>query len=34
MTLPQDEEELDGNRRTDVQAAEAYQTQPQAEQLE
>ncbi|MCS3630916.1 NADH-quinone oxidoreductase subunit E [Salinibacter ruber] len=34
MTLPQDEEELDGNRRTDVENTETYQTQPRAEHTE
>jgi NADH-quinone oxidoreductase subunit E len=33
MTLPQDEDELDGNRRTDVGNAETYQTQPRAEHM-
>ncbi|WP_103027473.1 complex I 24 kDa subunit family protein [Salinibacter altiplanensis] len=34
MTLPQDEEELDGNRRTDVENTETYQTQPRGEHME
>jgi len=34
VTLPQDEEELDGNRRTDVDETTSYQTQPRAEQME
>jgi len=34
MTLPQDEEEMDGNRRTDVDSAATYETQPRGEHME
>jgi NADH-quinone oxidoreductase subunit E len=34
VTLPQDEDEMDGNRRTDVEKTTTYETQPRAEHLE
>lgn len=34
VTLPQDEDEMGGNRRTDVSKTEPYQTQPRAEAVE
>jgi NADH-quinone oxidoreductase subunit E len=34
MTLPQDEDEMDGNRRTDVENTATYETQPRAEHME
>ena len=34
VTLPQDEDEMGGNRRTDVEKTTTYETQPRAEHLE
>jgi NADH-quinone oxidoreductase subunit E len=34
VTLPQDEDEMGGNRRTDVQQTTTYETQPRGEQME
>ena len=34
VTLPQDEDEMGGNRRTDVSKTDTYQTQPRAEHLD
>lgn len=34
VTLPQDEDEMDGNRRTDVEAVETYVTPPRGEAME
>lgn len=33
VTLPQDEDEMDGNRRTDVEKTITYETQPRAEEM-
>jgi NADH-quinone oxidoreductase subunit E len=34
VTLPQDEDEMGGNRRTDVEKTTTYETQPRAEHME
>ena len=34
VTLPQDEDEMDGNRRTDVEKTTTYETQPRGEHME
>jgi NADH-quinone oxidoreductase subunit E len=34
VTLPQDEDEMGGNRRSDVSQTDTYQTQPRAEHTE